>query len=108
MSNTLSDGDNLLVKKCKVDGQEYNIGEEFFPESACVKCICDENFNGKFDGPNCRRLICNSQIIFGQHIRKNCAPFYKNQGTSRARACCPDEFICRKLELHISFPHLSA
>lgn len=91
ITTIVSDLDKQTV--CQFEGNKHFLGEEFFPNNSCSRCVCDEQFDGNINGPSCRKLVCNSQITFGQQIKDYCAPFYKNTLTEK---CCPDEMICCK------------
>ncbi|KAB0798777.1 hypothetical protein PPYR_06657 [Photinus pyralis] len=75
---------------CVVDGKTYMKGQKFFPNNTVLHCVCDENFNGKYEAPHCRKINCGIKLKYAEEIGKRCAPFYDD----RAEKKCPSSWIC--------------
>ncbi|CAG9767315.1 unnamed protein product [Ceutorhynchus assimilis] len=82
-----------IKNNCQVDGETYEIGQQFYPKNTCYSCVCNENFKGEYNEENCVKQNCNSQIHFTEEINKKCAPAYFNFHSDEA-LCCPNSFIC--------------
>ncbi|XP_060519741.1 uncharacterized protein LOC132697962 isoform X2 [Cylas formicarius] len=101
--------------QCQVDGERYNVGEEFTPKNTCLICICRENFTGEFDEVSCARQNCAAQLHETNAIEQGCAPAYFQPAPSDLfyvppnkvgyvavykkflntdTLCCPDDWIC--------------
>jgi len=74
---------------CLVDGKTYKEGERFQAKDECSECICTSEFNGKFEGPHCKRKACDAEIHYVDKIEQQCAPVYFYE-----LLCCPSTFIC--------------
>lgn len=81
------------IPTCTVDGKTYMKGQRFFPNNTILECICDENFNGKYDEPYCRQIDCGVKFKYMQQIKNRCAPFYdKNENKCPSyQWICPEE-----------------
>lgn len=84
---------------CTVDGETYKQGQKFYAKDECAVCICTPEFNGKFEGPHCKREVCDAEIRYSEQIEKNCAPVYFLDN-KRDVLCRPWTFVCRKYLLN--------
>ncbi|KAK5644252.1 hypothetical protein RI129_008097 [Pyrocoelia pectoralis] len=92
------------VPTCSVDGKTYMKGQRFFPNGTILECICDENFNGKYDEPYCRKIDCGIKLKYIKEIEDRCAPFY-----DRNEEKCPSSWswICPSEEFTDSIVSVS-
>ncbi|KAF2890395.1 hypothetical protein ILUMI_15778, partial [Ignelater luminosus] len=75
---------------CKVDGKTYRVGEQFSPSNnKCTRCICQNEFAGKYEAPFCKKRSCIEEIDRQKEINNFCAPTYTSNND-----CCPFSWIC--------------
>ncbi|KAF2887841.1 hypothetical protein ILUMI_18332, partial [Ignelater luminosus] len=75
---------------CKVDGKTYRVGEQFSPSNnKCTRCICQNEFAGKYEAPFCKKRSCLEEIDRQKEINNFCAPTYTSNND-----CCPFSWIC--------------
>ncbi|KAJ3656141.1 hypothetical protein Zmor_015239 [Zophobas morio] len=80
---------------CVVEGNEYKVGQKFWPSHTCLECVCQKGFiKGKFEAPFCQSRLCGEQLDrHGPSIQASCAPLY-GKHESRGIVCCPKDWIC--------------
>ena len=83
---------------CVVEGNEYKVGQKFWPSHTCLECVCQKGFiKGKFEAPFCQSRLCGEQLDrHGPSIQASCAPLY-GKHESRGIVCCPKDWICREI-----------
>ncbi|XP_063913708.1 uncharacterized protein LOC135130280 isoform X3 [Zophobas morio] len=86
---------NDYTHTCVVEGNEYRVGQKFWPSYTCLECVCQKGFvRGKFEAPFCKSRLCGEQLDKnGPSIQASCAPLYSKY-EPRGILCCPEDWIC--------------
>ncbi|XP_054716991.1 kielin/chordin-like protein [Uloborus diversus] len=80
-----------LRNACVRNGKSYDIGRFIPTEDPCRSCICTGDWNGKENGPGCKKVDCLILSIYAKDIRNGCLLIYGEN------SCCPTGTECGKI-----------
>ncbi|XP_047109238.1 uncharacterized protein LOC124777772 [Schistocerca piceifrons] len=82
------------LTECAYKGKTYLEGQLIeAANSECMKCVCQEGYDGTLEGPWCQRRSCDYNFSWTLSVLRGCAPlFYEDD------KCCADDFHCPSAE----------